>query len=94
MNKKIYPCVWFDNNASEAADFYCQVFRDAEITSNNALVSTMKIKGEKLMLLNGGPVFVKNPSISLTELHLRFPNDSVLQCLQPEVQNSQKFHPT
>ncbi|MBK8878496.1 MAG: VOC family protein [Haliscomenobacter sp.] len=26
MNHPMYPCLWFDQNAQEAAAFYCSVF--------------------------------------------------------------------
>jgi len=64
MSKPIYPCLWFDNNAAEAANFYFSIFRDTKITSSNSIVTMIEIEGEKMMLLNGGPMFVKNPSVS------------------------------
>ncbi len=60
----IYPCLWFDGKAREAADFYCSVFEDASITSENQTVVVFEISGHKFMCLNGGPGFTINPSIS------------------------------
>lgn len=68
MKNKIYPCLWFDNNAAEAAAFYCSVFPGAAIKTNTSLVVIMEIFGKKIMGLNGGPMFTKNPSISLFAL--------------------------
>lgn len=60
----IYPCLWFDGKAKEAADFYCSVFDDSVITSENQMVVTFESSGQKFMCLNGGPGFTINPSIS------------------------------
>lgn len=60
----IYPCLWFDGKAREAADFYCSVFEDASITSENQTVVVFETYGHKFMCLNGGPGFSINPSIS------------------------------
>ena len=60
----IYPCLWFDGKAREAADFYCSVFEDASITSENQTVVVFKTSGQTFMCLNGGPEFAINPSIS------------------------------
>jgi predicted 3-demethylubiquinone-9 3-methyltransferase (glyoxalase superfamily) len=65
MNNKIYPCLWFDGKAKEAAEFYCTIFENSKITANNPLVVTFEICGKKIMALNGGPMFSINPSISI-----------------------------
>lgn len=64
MKKTIYPCIWFNGNASEAALFYCSVFKNSHIAEENPLVVTFESSGEKFMCLNGGPKFAPNPSIS------------------------------
>lgn len=64
MENTIYPCIWFDNNAAEAARFYCSVFKDSEIIDENHFVVTFKSSGNKFICLNGGPQFSPNPSIS------------------------------
>ncbi len=64
MKHIIYPCLWFDNQGREAAEFYSKAFRQAEIKSSNAMITTFSIKGKQFMALNGGPVFKPNPSIS------------------------------
>jgi len=64
MQKKIYPCLWFDGKAKEAATFYCSVFKNSNILSENHLVVTFESAGQKFMLLNGGPQFKINPSVS------------------------------
>ena len=65
MNNNIFPCLWFDGNAREAADFYCTVFGNSKVTTDTPMVVQFEIEGKKLMGLNGGPVFTINPSISL-----------------------------
>jgi len=64
MKNPIYPCLWFDKNAKEAADYYCTVFKDTQITAENPIVVTFETAGQKFMCLNGGSEFKMNPSIS------------------------------
>ncbi len=65
MNNNIFPCLWFDGNAKNAAEFYCQVFSNSKITTDTPMVVQFEIHGKKIMGLNGGPYFKINPSISL-----------------------------
>jgi len=66
MNKKneIFPCLWFDGQAKEAAEFYCHLYQDSQVITETPLVVTFKSFGQKFMCLNGGPHFTPNPSIS------------------------------
>lgn len=64
MNNSIYPCIWHDGNAQEAAKFYCSVFKDARITVDTPMVVNYELCGKKIMGLNAGPMFKINPSIS------------------------------
>lgn len=64
MKGKIYPCLWFNGNAREVADLYCDVFNNSKITSENQMVVMLESSQFKLMLLNGGPEFELNPSVS------------------------------
>ncbi|MBZ4190401.1 VOC family protein [Niabella beijingensis] len=64
MINLIYPCLWFDGNGKEAASFYAGIFPDTKIGSESAMVVTVDTNGQKLMLLNGGPLFKPNPSVS------------------------------
>jgi predicted 3-demethylubiquinone-9 3-methyltransferase (glyoxalase superfamily) len=64
MTHNIYPCLWFDGNAKEAATFYCTVFNNSTITTDNGMVVMFEIEGKKIMGLNGGPMFSINPSVS------------------------------
>ncbi len=64
MKYPIYPCLWFDGKAKEAAEFYCSVFESTKITAESPIVVTFDSAGQKFMCLNGGPHFTINPSIS------------------------------
>ena len=64
MTNQIYPCLWFDGQAKEAADFYCRIFPNSKISSSNPIVVMMELNGKKIMCLNGGHQFKMNPSIS------------------------------
>ncbi len=64
MKNPVYPCLWFDGNARVAAEFYCSVFSNSVITSENPMVVILESAGQKFMLLNGGPQYKINPAIS------------------------------
>jgi len=64
MENLIYPCLWFNGNALEAANFYCSVFDNSHIVDQNPVVVNFESSGQKFMCLNGGPQFTVNPSIS------------------------------
>ena len=76
MNK-VTPFLWFDNNAEEAMNFYTSVFKDAKIVNvqrygeggpspaGTVMTGTIKIHGQDIMVLNGGPAFKFNESFSL-----------------------------
>ncbi|GAA0879896.1 VOC family protein [Algoriphagus jejuensis] len=74
--EKLYPCIWMNNNAVEAAEFYCSVFPDAKIEDSNPMVTMWSSGGEKFMLLNGGPMFKPTPSISFYSI---FPEEKQIQ---------------
>ena len=64
MNSSIYPCLWFDGKAQEAAKFYCSVFKNSKITIDTPMVVNFELNGKKFMGLNGGPNFKFNEAIS------------------------------
>ena len=64
MSNPIYPCLWFDNQAKSAADFYCSVFKNSKITIDTPMVVTFELNGRKFMGLNGGPIFKFNEAVS------------------------------
>lgn len=60
----VYTSIWFDNQAREAAEFYCSVFKNSSIISETDIVVTFILNGKKVMGINGGPIFQITPSIS------------------------------
>ena len=67
MNNNIFPCLWFNGDGKEAADFYCETF-GGKITADTPVVLNLELFGQKFMFLNAGPQFEKNASISFTIL--------------------------
>ena len=72
-----YPCLWFDGNAQEAAEFYASIFPDthvdrvwrspAETPSGPAgmvLTVDFTLLGSRVQGLNGGPDFRFSEAIS------------------------------
>lgn len=76
MNK-ISPCLWFDGNAEEAANFYLGVFRSARIKeimrhtesspgpAGSVLAVLFELEGEDFMALNGNSDFKFTPAVSM-----------------------------
>lgn len=68
--QKITPFLWFDNNAEEAINFYTSLFKDAstgnlsKTPDGNFLTGTFRLFNQEYMVINGGPVFKFNESIS------------------------------
>ncbi len=60
----IYPCLWFDGQAREAAGFYCEVFPNSAILETNPPVVTFELNGKKFMALDGGPMFKLSEAVS------------------------------
>ena len=65
MSSTIYPCLWFDGKAKQAAEFYKSVFPSFKLHSENPMVIIFEINGTKIMGLNGGPNFTFSEAISL-----------------------------
>lgn len=65
MSKPIYTCLWFNGEAGAAAEFYCSVFPDSQITTDHPLVVRFKLRGTEFMGLNGGPQFTHSEAASL-----------------------------
>ncbi|MDK4711078.1 VOC family protein [Rhizobium sp. CNPSo 4039] len=75
---KIAPCLWFAREAEEAANFYVSLFPDSRIDhvqknivdmpsgkSDEVLVVTFTLAGQRFMALNGGDRIEYNHAISL-----------------------------
>jgi predicted 3-demethylubiquinone-9 3-methyltransferase (glyoxalase superfamily) len=74
---KISPCLWFDGEAEEAANFYVSLLADSRIIkvqknlvdgpagkAGTVLVVQFSLAGQEYMALNGGMRFEYTPAIS------------------------------
>lgn len=57
--------MWFDNQAKEAAEFYCSLFNNSKVLSVSSMIVEFQLEGLKYIALNGGPQFKFNESVSL-----------------------------
>ena len=64
MTNQIYPCLWFDGQAKAAAEFYCSIFSNSKIISENPMVVLWELNGNQFMGLNGGPMYTFSPANS------------------------------
>lgn len=64
MKQSITPCLWYNGQAQEAARLYCSVFANAKITAQSPIVTAIDVSGQSFTLLDGGPMYQPNPSIS------------------------------
>jgi predicted 3-demethylubiquinone-9 3-methyltransferase (glyoxalase superfamily) len=80
MTNQITPCLWFDNQAEEAAKFYVSIFKQSKIENisrygkegfeihgqkeGTAMTVAFQINGQSFTALNGGPIFKFNEAIS------------------------------
>jgi predicted 3-demethylubiquinone-9 3-methyltransferase (glyoxalase superfamily) len=64
MNNQIYPCLWFENQAGEAAGFYCSIFKNSKIISENSMVVEFELNGTRFLALNAGPEYKFNEAVS------------------------------
>ena len=78
--QKITPFLWFDNNASEALEFYKSVFKNTTISNTSyyseesakmsglpagtLMTATLNIDGQEFIVLNGGPIFKFTEAVS------------------------------
>ncbi len=65
VTQKITTFLWFDQQAEEAAKFYCSLFDDSKIIHSSPMVVTFSLAGQTFMALNGGPQFKFTEAISL-----------------------------
>jgi predicted 3-demethylubiquinone-9 3-methyltransferase (glyoxalase superfamily) len=84
ITPKISPCLWFDDQAEEAAKFYTSVFPSSKIVAvtrygqagheihgrpaGSVLTVEFEITGQAFTALNGGPVFKFNEAVSFQVL--------------------------
>jgi predicted 3-demethylubiquinone-9 3-methyltransferase (glyoxalase superfamily) len=77
ISQRITPCLWFDGQAEEAANFYVSIFRNSKITAisrygdagpgpkGSVMVVGFELDGQAFTGLNGGPMFKFNEAISM-----------------------------
>lgn len=67
----ITPFLWYVDNAGEAIDRYLKVFPDAELVNaqngpdGKLFIATIRLQGQELVLMNGGPAHTLNEAFSL-----------------------------
>lgn len=66
MKSPFYPCLWFDGNGRDAADFYISAFPSSKMLDSNEMVTTFELFNTKLMALNGGPMYKMTPAFSFS----------------------------
>jgi predicted 3-demethylubiquinone-9 3-methyltransferase (glyoxalase superfamily) len=78
--RAITPCLWFDNQAEEAARFYTGIFKNSKIGKisrygeagqeitrkppGSVMMVSFELEGQPFTALNGGPEFKFNEAIS------------------------------
>jgi predicted 3-demethylubiquinone-9 3-methyltransferase (glyoxalase superfamily) len=81
ITQRITPCLWFDDQAEQAARFYVEVFQNSRIVdiarygeagreihgrpAGSVMTVAFELDGQSFTALNGGPVFKFNEAISL-----------------------------
>ena len=73
---KISPCLWFDTQGQEAAEFYTSVFPNSRILdvqhygeagpreAGTVMMVSFELDGRRFLALNGGPQFTFDEAIS------------------------------
>jgi predicted 3-demethylubiquinone-9 3-methyltransferase (glyoxalase superfamily) len=73
---KTTPCLWFDTQGEDAANFYVSVFPNSRIVkvdhygdagprpSGDVMLVTFELDGQRYLALNGGPEFTFDEAIS------------------------------
>jgi predicted 3-demethylubiquinone-9 3-methyltransferase (glyoxalase superfamily) len=78
---QIAPCLWFADQAEEAANFYVSIFKNSRIRdltrysdagqeihqrpAGSVMTVEFELDGQRMTALNGGPVFKFNEAVSL-----------------------------
>jgi predicted 3-demethylubiquinone-9 3-methyltransferase (glyoxalase superfamily) len=74
--QKIVPCLWFDDQAEEAARFYTSIFKNSRVGKiarygeggprprGTVLTVKFRLDGQEFLALNGGPQFKFTEAVS------------------------------
>jgi predicted 3-demethylubiquinone-9 3-methyltransferase (glyoxalase superfamily) len=77
VTQRITPFLWFDNQAEEAANYYCSIFKNSKLgqvvrygdsgpgPKGSVMIVTFQLDGQDFTALNGGPRFKFTEAISL-----------------------------
>ncbi|WP_420387407.1 VOC family protein [Roseivirga sp.] len=63
--KAPYTCLWYENQALDAAEFYCSLFEHSKNLGGNGFMALFELNGQKYMAMNGGPSYQLSPAVSL-----------------------------
>ena len=79
--QRISPCLWFDDQSEDAANYYVGIFPNSRITAitrystagqeihhrppGSVMVVAFDLDGQAFTALNGGPIFNFNEAVSL-----------------------------
>lgn len=78
MNQPIAPCLWFNQNAEEAVNYYVSLFKDSKVLHVDRYSDTgpdpdapavfieFQINGQPFQAINGGPEFTFSEAISFS----------------------------
>jgi predicted 3-demethylubiquinone-9 3-methyltransferase (glyoxalase superfamily) len=80
LSQRLTPCLWFNDQAEEAANYYVSIFKDSSITSitrypsagqeihgqaaGSVMTVAFELDGHTFTALNGGPLFKFNEAVS------------------------------
>ena len=74
--QKISQCLWFDNQAEQAAKFYVSLFKNSKVgtvtryteglpmPAGTVMTVSFTLDGLEFLALNGGPIFTFTPAVS------------------------------
>jgi predicted 3-demethylubiquinone-9 3-methyltransferase (glyoxalase superfamily) len=81
ITHRIAPCLWFDDEAEDAAKFYTSIFKNSKVVgisrygeagheihgrpAGSVMTVAFELDGQSFTALNGGPIFKFNEAISL-----------------------------
>ena len=84
LNHPLMPCLWFDDQAEQAARFYCSVFPNSRINvvshypeagqavhhkpAGSVMVVAFELAGQPFTAMNGGPNFTFDEAVSFQVL--------------------------
>ncbi len=80
QTRKFTPCLWYDDRAEEAANFYASIFKNSKVRhvarygeeeaaasgrpKGSVMTVSFQLEGQDFLALNGGPMFTFSPAIS------------------------------